>query len=172
LPEQLRALALRAYLLFAKGEVGDALAAAAESASKMAETKATHLYCVDHYAWVAEIRLVAWAAGGAKRGGVAERDAKASCRTLGEAARIFPTAVPIHCLHEGTRRWLLGAQRDAIRLWERGLAEARRVDVPLDAARLELTLGRRAPSHAGLRAAAEAKLSSLGVREVEAMRIP
>jgi hypothetical protein len=137
----------------------------------MIETKATHLYCVDHYAWVTEIRLLAWAAGGAKRGSPAERDVKASCRILREAARIFPTAVPVHCLHEGTRRWLLGARGDAFRLWERGLADARRVDVPLDAARLALTLGRHSPSHAGLRPEAEAALARLGVHEVDAMRI-
>jgi hypothetical protein len=127
---------------------------------------------VEHYAWVAEIRVLAWARGGARRGGVAEREAKASCRTLGEAARIFPTAVPVFCLHEGSRRWLLGAQREAIRLWERGLVEGRRVDVPLQVARLESTLARRAPSHAPLRQAADATLARLGVREVPAMRLP
>src|SRR5262249_47349314 len=115
-PEQIRALGLRALLLLHGGEGRAAVAAADRATALVVEAKTIHMYCIEPYARVAQVYLAQ------PRSARAESvKARAACRTMAGAARIFPIAQPRAHLLEGARRWWLGDRRAARSFWQRGL---------------------------------------------------
>lgn len=139
LPEQIRAFALRAYVLHSQGFGDRALAAADDASARIEAAKTVHLLCLDPYARLAEVRLAAWVAS-EPRDRIYAAKARRSCETLRAAARTFPVALPRYCLHEGTRCWLSGAKKRAIAIWQRGRRAAISLEIPHEEALLTLAL--------------------------------
>jgi hypothetical protein len=139
LPEQIRALALRAFARAARGSIEESALFANRASGKVAQTQAMHLYCVDAYAKLAHV-LLGIAAHDGRRRGSRHDAARKACETLARAARAFPVAVPAYCLYEGARRSLLGARRSATSLWKFGHERAKALDLPLYEARLLVAL--------------------------------
>jgi hypothetical protein len=65
---------------------------------------------------------------------------------LATYARIFPIARPRSFLCQGVRAWQSGRPARAVALWRRGLAEATRLRMPYETARLQLELARHLPA--------------------------
>jgi serine/threonine protein kinase/tetratricopeptide (TPR) repeat protein len=163
LPEQIRAFALRAYVLHSRGFADRALAAADDASARIEAARAVHLLCLDPYARLAEVRLAAWVASN-PRDRMYEVKARRSCQTLRAAARTFPVALPRYCLHEGTRCWLSGAKKRAIAIWERGRRAATSLQIPHEEALLTLALAQHnAASHDDAEPRARSTLARLGV---------
>ncbi len=164
--EQVRLFGLRAFVLAQRGRLAEAVPMADRAARLVSETKTIHVYCIDPYARVAEVYLAALESG------QYARDVRAkvlsACQTLEKAARLFPIAMPRYCLHEGTRRWLLGAPKAAIALWEQGHQAAIDLSIPHEEALLLLALvrhpTRRTRLQPGSRDRATKILAGLGVR--------
>src|SRR5262245_12639695 len=167
LPEQIRALGLRAFLVLKSGRIDEAVTMADRAAELVRQAKTIHAYCIDPYGRIAEVHLAAWAkAGRASREAAAK--ARSSCATLRSAARIFPIAVPRYCLHEGTRRMLAGRRKSAEAIWKRGLTAARSLTIPYDEAFLLLALadlGSSGSANGNGVEQARRELKRLGVRE-------
>jgi hypothetical protein len=134
-PEQIRALGLRAILLMHQREAGPAVAAADRAAALVVEAKTIHMYCIEPYARVAQVYL---ARAASSREDAAK--ARAACRTMAGAARIFPIALPRAHLLEGTRRWQSGDRRAARSSWQKGLEASVRLDIPYEQALLRRSL--------------------------------
>jgi serine/threonine protein kinase/tetratricopeptide (TPR) repeat protein len=134
-PEQIRALGLRAILLMQEGDTKAAMGAADRASALVVEAKTIHLYCVEPYARVAQVYLARSASGEGD-----DAKARAACRTMASAARIFPIAQPRACLLEGARRWHAGDRRAARTSWQRGLEASLRLDVPYEEALLRRSL--------------------------------
>jgi hypothetical protein len=167
LPEQLRALAVRAYVLLAQSRTAEALLAADQGAERVAKAGPVHNYCIGSYALLAEVSVAANARALGRDASLRAR-AKRDCVALGKAARIFPIARPRHFLHEGTRLWISGRRRLAVDFWKRGRAAAAALDIPHEEALLALKLARYAPGaerSGGDTARWRGVLARLGVRE-------
>ena len=84
-------------------------------------------------------------------------------------ARVFPIGAPRLALLRGELAWLAGRRAQARASWTLALGAARRLDMPLDEARVALRLGRLVATDAGEREAllgrAAALLEELGTAE-------
>ncbi len=165
-PEQIRALGLRALLLLHEGEVQAAVAAADRAAALVVEAKTIHMYCIEPYARVAQVYL---ARSASSREEAAK--ARAACRMMTGAARIFPIALPRAHLLEGTRRWVAGERRTAKSSWEAGLAASMRLDIPYEEALLRRSLASDpslpATTREEHRARAQRIFATLGVKSTD-----
>ena len=134
--------ATQSYLSLAAGDLKTAATVADEALALAKKAGAGFVGVVEAYSRIAEVELALWMS--APAASVVERAARAraACGTLAAAARIFPIAVPSYCLCEGTRRWQLGQKKRASSMWQRGLVEARRLDLPHREAQLLFTTAR------------------------------
>ncbi len=165
--EQIRALGLRAIALVARDRLQDATIAADRAAKLIDETKTIHIYCIDAYARIAEVRLAALSTA-TLPSDPEKAKAKSACETLGKAARLFPIALPRFCLHEGTRRLLRGSRQAAVAMWERGVRTAATLEIPHEEALLLLKLAKyRSPAAANATSSERALqiLARLGVED-------
>jgi tetratricopeptide (TPR) repeat protein len=71
-----------------------------------------------------------------------------ACLSLRRFARRFPVGRPFACLWDGLLAWLDGRPRRAMRLWQRALTLAERLDTPYERARAHLEIGRHLPPDA------------------------
>jgi hypothetical protein len=169
LPEQMRATALRGQFLLARGASREALSVGDEAARLADKAKVIHSHCISTYGRIAEIAVTALA-DPALRSRDVRRKARSACQRLQKAANVFPIAVPLYCLHEGSRRRCLGDEAAAVRLWTRGTREAARLRLPFDEAHLLLKLAAATRASRPYAAALDERratlaLERLGVRE-------
>jgi serine/threonine protein kinase/tetratricopeptide (TPR) repeat protein len=160
-PEQLRALALRAWWLVSTQRFREAMLHVRRAERVIGESKGMHVYCIEAYAQLALVRLLAWARGFDTRSGPA-----AACRTLGAAAKLFPIATGRHRLSLGIWQWRMGDRAGALASWQRGLAATSSLGQPYDGALLTLALHAHSSQHVdpAARQNALGHLARLGVR--------
>ena len=145
-PEKIWKAGLETYTAFRNRDFVAAVEAADRAAELIAMGPPAHVYCFDAYARVAEVRVALWEARCPVRpANELARAARAACRVVLRAARIFPLAVPAAMLHEGSRRWIAGERRRARQLWVRGRAAAESMSLPYYEARLDLALATASP---------------------------
>jgi tetratricopeptide (TPR) repeat protein len=143
-PDQIWTRGLGAYALYRTGRT-DAAVREATLATKLAETiPPIYSYCIHAYERLAELWLSCWrhptehlAAADARR------FARRACSTLGKAARIYPIARPAAMRLRGELLWHSRRHRAAGRLWQKGLAEARRMNLTYQEARLCVAMAAR-----------------------------
>jgi eukaryotic-like serine/threonine-protein kinase len=170
-PEKIWILGFAAYTEYRVGDWNAAIEHADQAAKLVAEGPPVHNYYINALDRLAELRIVRWHEAGFGRSGAArdrERQAMAACRVLGQAARIFPFAVPSASLENGLFAWGKNDRTRALSLFRRGIRAARRMGLEYHEARLQLTLAKASGDEherrrAGTRAA---KLQSdLGIRD-------
>jgi serine/threonine protein kinase/tetratricopeptide (TPR) repeat protein len=161
-PEQLRALALRAFWLASVKRFREAMDPVHRAEEVIREAKGMHVYCIEAYAQLAHVRLAAWARGCDTRSGPA-----AACRTLQAAAKLFPIATGRHCLSLGTWQWRMGDRKGALATWKRGLEVTESLGLPYDRSLLTLAMHAHSSRHVdrSSRQAALRHLTNLGVRD-------
>ncbi|MDP9034906.1 MAG: AAA family ATPase [Myxococcota bacterium] len=139
-PEQVQVVGMRGFLAMVQGRIEEAAASADRASALVKKTQPIHVGSIDAYTRIAHVHLAVWTDASGRRARERHAKARAACSDLAKAARLFPTAVPSYCLHEGTRLSLRGNRRRAIELWRRGLAEARRLGLLYREAQLHRAL--------------------------------
>jgi hypothetical protein len=125
-------------------------------------------HCIHGYAAACEVLLSAWEESrDARDREELARKAREACSALRRYARIFPLGRPDALRLSGVADWLAGRERRARRRWERAIAEAQRLDLPLHEgwARLEMRrLPRGEPDRARQLVRAEEIFARLGIQ--------
>src|SRR5206468_1928297 len=126
-----------------KGEQALALQAADKAARLIAGGSPMGYWTRNAYAGVAEVYLTLWEAGDREYA----RPARQACAALRKYARVFPIAEPPAGLHQGLAEWLDGRPSRARLAWQKSLAAAERLAMPLDQGRAHYEIGRHLPTH-------------------------
>jgi tetratricopeptide (TPR) repeat protein len=106
------------------------------------------LYLLEAYADVAEVYLALWNAnGGLSR---AERSTllksvRDTCRALHDFARAFPIGQPRAWVFQGLYDWHAGQTGKAHKAWQKGLAQAERLEMPYEEGLAHYEIGRHLP---------------------------
>ncbi|HEY0708469.1 MAG TPA: hypothetical protein VGG33_16805, partial [Polyangia bacterium] len=129
--EQIWARALRSSIALARGQSDAAEALAKEAADLLQATQPSHVFGLDAYARIAEVRLalLGSAATPAARK-TRKAAAKASLRMLAVATKKFPIAQPSQLCHLGTSQWLDHEPRKAAATWRTGRTVAQHLQMP------------------------------------------
>ena len=128
-----------------KGEHGLARSAAHKAAELIAELSFPFFFLLEGYAGVAEVYLALWEASSNRP--VAERktlekSARQACKALHKFARVFPIGRTRAWLWKGLYFWLAGKGSKAMGAWQKGLAAARKLEMPYDEGLLHYEIGR------------------------------
>jgi hypothetical protein len=90
------------------------------------------------YAGPAEAYLSLWEGGDPNLREPAQR----AVRLMYRYARVFPIGLPLAHLYRGNLEWLSGSHNAALHTWNKGLSEARRLDMTYETGRLHYEIGR------------------------------
>ncbi len=157
-------LLARAYLQ--QGRYQEARSTAQIGLRLASETSPTAFSSLDGYAALAHVYLRLWSMSPADAD-LAASAAKAEA-TLWQFSRIFPIGRPQALLYRGMFAWQSGRARQALRLWRKGAALAREMEMPYHEAVLCTHLQRHLPDQEPQKAAAAARAASIYAR----LRVP
>jgi serine/threonine protein kinase len=166
-PDQVWARGLGAYALYRAGRT-DVAVGEGRRAAELAQTiPPIYSYCIHAYERLVELWLSCWLYPTEYLARAeALRFARRACTMLGKAARIYPIARPAAMRLRGELFWHSGREGKAVRFWQIGLAEARRMNLMYQEARLCIVMGTRqqgAHESTRLLARAEAISVALGI---------
>ena len=157
-------LLARAYLQ--QGRYQEAQNTAQTGLRLASETSPTAFSSLDGYAALAYVFLRLWSMSPADKS-LANSAARAEA-ILWQFSRIFPIGRPQALLHRGMFAWQSGRPRQALRLWRRGVALAREMEMPYHEAVLCTHLQRHLPDTDPQKAAVAARAAAIYTR----LRIP
>lgn len=141
------------------GARSSAIRAAAQGAQRLGKYRPTAAQVVDGYAFLAELFLDAWEAGDdLQADGLSSPQEMAgrALKSLATFAKTFPVGQPSLLRLQGVNAWLAGNKSKANKLWQHSNAEARRLEMPYEAARALFEAGRHTGGAAGETQLAEA----------------
>lgn len=118
---------------------------AVENAGRLLAELSRPGHCVSFfgYAGVAMVRLALWEAQADGDDHPARQTAALrACEQLRAFGRIFPAGKPRAWLAQGQYAWLEGKRRKAHKAWQKGLAQAKALQMPLEQGRLHYEIGR------------------------------
>ena len=144
--EEMWILATRSYVSLATGRTKEAESAADRASDVAKRTGPAFVGLIEAYTRIGEVQVALWTPRARRRPDARERRARAACASLAASARLFPIAVPSHCLCEGTLRWKSGDTKRAVETWQRGLLHARSLNVPYRELQLLRQLAEHLPS--------------------------
>jgi tetratricopeptide (TPR) repeat protein len=165
--EEMWIFATRSYVSLATGRRDDAEVCADRASDVLKRTGTAFIGLLEAYTRIGEVQVALWTPK-VDRSDARERRARAACAALAASARLFPIAVPGHCLCEGTLRWKSGNTKRAVETWQRGLVHARRLRLPYRELQLLRQLAAYMPTDlVGREAAASATdlEAQLGIRD-------
>ena len=143
-----RTAKLRGYGLLAASRLRQGEHQAAQQAADAALglmvqlTLPTRVTSLEGFAGAAEVYLTLWEIGG--HTSMLARASKQACAGLHRYARVFAIGRPRAWLCQGLYEWLNGRPDHARRAWQKSLAAAARLDMPLEKALAHYHIGRHA----------------------------
>ena len=135
--DEIHAYGILALARLRCGDRTGARSAGATALGLISRSQPTTMYTIEGYACLAEMYLSLWAGGDV----VAARSARKACAALTQLARVFPIARPRALLCAGMAAERSGNRRRAATAWRRSLANAERLAMPYESARIHRSIG-------------------------------